>query len=121
MKMALSWPPTLKLQEHPPALDLDRPSLGRLGRRAAGHRAITQAELRLMEGALHVVAFNKAVAELGVAVGAQVVDGEDFTFHAEQGNVLSFGRDSDACAFKQIGLGGYVGPVAHKVALDQMG
>jgi hypothetical protein len=84
------------LQENPPALNLDGPGLGRLGRWAAGHRAIAQAKLGLVEGALHMVAVDSAIAELGVAVG----------------HFLPRVRHGDACAFKQISL-----TVTHYVAL----
>ena len=57
--------------------------------------------------------FDEAIAQLGAAVGAQVVDGKHLTVHVEQGNVLPLRGDGDACAFKQISLGGHVGPVAH--------
>ena len=60
-----------------------------------------------------MVTLHKTVAQLGITVGAQVVDGEDFAFHAEQGNVLPLGGDGNARAFKQIGLGGHVNPVRH--------
>jgi hypothetical protein len=60
-----------------------------------------------------MVALHKAIAQFGVAVTAQVVDGEHFAFYAEQGNVLPFGGHGDACAFKQIGLGGHINPWSH--------
>ena len=63
-----------------------------------------------MEGALHVMPLDEAIAQLGVAVVAQVVDGEDFAFHTEEGNVLAFGGHGNARAFKQVGLGGHVNP-----------
>jgi hypothetical protein len=67
------------------------------------------------------MAFDKAVTQLGVAVGAQVVDGKDFALHAEQGNVLPLGRHCNACAFKQVGLRGHVGPYGLLKAHGQMG
>jgi hypothetical protein len=66
-----------------------------------------------MKRAFHVVALHEAITQLGVAMGAQVVNGKHFTVNAKEGNVLALGSHGDACAFKQIGLGGHVSPVAH--------
>ena len=54
---------------------------------------------------------DEAIAELCVAVGAEVVDGKHLAVHAEQRNVLALWRHGDARTFKQIGLGGHVGPL----------
>jgi hypothetical protein len=79
--------------------------------------AIAQVKQGLMEWAFHLVALHKAITQFGVAMAAQVVDGVNAIFEFEDRNVLPFGGHSDACAFKQIGLGGHVNPLGH----DQMG
>ena len=56
---------------------------------------------------------HKTVAQLGIAVAAEVVNRINAIFKLEDSNVVALGRDSYACAFKQVGLGGHIGPVAH--------
>ena len=63
------------------------------------------------------MSFYKTIAEFGVAVAAQVVDGVNAILELEDGNVLALRCHGHARAFKQIGLGGHVNPVVH----DQMG
>jgi hypothetical protein len=74
-----------------------------------------------VEGAFHVVAFDKAITQFGIAMAAQIVDGVNTIFEFEDSDVLAFGGHSDACAFKQIGLGGYVNPFAHSGLLIRWG
>jgi hypothetical protein len=59
------------------------------------------------------MSFNKALAQLGIAMAALVVNRKDAIVHLEHGNVQPLGRDGHADAFKKIGLGGHVNPVAH--------
>ena len=59
-----------------------------------------------------MVAVDSAIAELGVAVGTQVVDGVNAVFAFDEGNFMPRVRHGDACAFKQISL-----TVTHYVAL----
>ena len=73
-----------------------------------------QAEQGLVERALNVVAFHKTITKFGVAMAAQIVDGVHAIFKFENSNVLAFWGNSDACAFKQIGLGGHVNPLGHR-------
>ena len=70
-----------------------------------------------MEGTLHMIAFHKAVAQLGIAVAAIVVDGEHTLLQFEDGDVMILRGDCNASPFKQVGLCGHVNPVAH----DQIG
>jgi hypothetical protein len=53
-----------------------------------------------MERALHLVALYKAVAQLGMAVGADVVDGIHALFELEERNVVALGADRNASALK---------------------
>jgi hypothetical protein len=48
-----------------------------------------------MERTLHMVASDEAIAELGVALGAQVVDGVNAIFEFEERNVLPLGRSAN--------------------------
>jgi hypothetical protein len=66
-----------------------------------------------MEGALHQMAIDESVTESGIAMAAYVVDGVDAIDELEHSDVMALGGDSYASTFKQIGLGGHVGPRAH--------
>jgi hypothetical protein len=46
-------------------------------------------------------------------MAAVVVDGKNTIVNFENGDVLVLRCDGNASAFKQIGLGGHVNPVAH--------
>jgi hypothetical protein len=60
-----------------------------------------------------MVALDKTLAQPGVAVGAQVVDGKHLALDAEQGKVQPMGSHGYARTFKQIGLGRHIGPFVH--------
>jgi hypothetical protein len=66
-----------------------------------------------MKRALYKIAFDKTVAQLGIAVSAIIVDGKNAVVDFENGDVMTVRRDINACTFKQICLSGYVNPVAH--------
>ena len=66
-----------------------------------------------MKRAFHPMSIDKALAQLGMAMCAQVVDGVNAIFELEDGNVMAPRFHRDACALKNIGLCAYVGPVCH--------
>ena len=66
-----------------------------------------------MEWAFDVVSLDKAIAQLGIAVAAQVVYREHFAFHAEQRDILSVRGHWNARTFEQVGLCGHINPLGH--------
>ncbi len=66
-----------------------------------------------MKWTLHVIAFHKTITKFGVAMASVVVDGKYALVYLENSDVVILRRDSNARAFKQVGLCGHVKPVAH--------
>jgi hypothetical protein len=66
-----------------------------------------------MEGTLHKITFNKAIAQFGVAMGTLVVDGKHTVVDFENGNVMMGRHHTHTNTLKQVSLCGHVNPVAH--------
>jgi hypothetical protein len=47
---------------------------------------------------------HETIAEFGIAMATNIVNGINAIFKLEDGNVMTLGCDSNTCAFKQLGL-----------------
>jgi hypothetical protein len=74
-----------------------------------------------VKGTLYKVAFHKTVTQLGIAMAAFIVDGENAIVYFEHSDIQVEGGHCNTCTLKQIGLSRYVNPVAHDQMVSKKG